>query len=439
MKWYYPNISFTLNEYVDLLLDDNTDKFRRGISKLLLNIFNKEKGPYEIIKECLESGRHKIIVFIDDFDRLGAEEIKEVLRLIRNTANLPFVQFIVTYDKEYVCNTLKANGIDKSELYLEKFFNVEISLPKSEERIICDALLTRISKTINTIIWGIPEEDTRIHDMVYYRSNDYTNSVIDCLLVPKILFTIRDVVRFNNSFYLLLKTYKGQNVEMEIEFQDLFYLELLHYRYASIYFVLWNDPFSILELNGNLLLLKKDVKETITKFCTTNQNEDVGYDILYYLFSHSRRTNSIANLRCYSRYFMYRLDKKILTTSEFLMLENIEEVDKLYKDKYPLEFENCALEILTKTIYESDKLLYARVYKIIKLILLQTEHRGLRDEVSRAVIVHLSKLCCLDNRHLEDMLKLFNFIDFNSKTIPYFDVDKFLLSILYKDNLAVKL
>ena len=250
LKWYYPNISFTLNEYVDLLLDNDTDKFRRGLSKLLLNIFSKEKGPYDIIKESLESGRHKFIVFIDDLDRLGAEEIKEVLRLIRNTANFPFIQFIVTCDKEYVCNTLKVNGIDKSELYIEKFFNVEISLPKSEERIICDALLVRISKTINTI-WGISEEeDTRIHDMVYYRSNDYTNSVIDCILVPKILYTIRDVVRFNNLFYLLSKTYKEQKVEIEIEFQDLFYLELLHYRYASIYSVLCNDPLSILELNG---------------------------------------------------------------------------------------------------------------------------------------------------------------------------------------------
>ena len=54
-------------------------------------------------------------------------------------------------------------------------------------------------------------------------------------------------------------------------------------------------------------------------------------------------------LRNFSRYFMYRLDNKILTTSNFLMLENNEEnnlgniVDQMYKDKYPSEFENQIL------------------------------------------------------------------------------------------------
>lgn len=447
IRLYIPNISPILNEYIDLLLNEESVKPLKVISKSLLKISNKQKEPYKDIKTNLEQSKHKIVVFIDDIDRLNADEIKEVLCLIRNTANFPFVQFIVAYDKDYVCGTLKRDGIYNPELYLEKFFNTEISLPKSEERIICNELLTRISETINTI-WEIPKEDTRIHDMVYYRSDDYTNSIIDCILVPKILYTIRDVIRFHNMFYLLSETYKEQGAETEIEFQDLFYLELLHYRYSNIYSVLCNTPLSILELNEYSLSLKTEAKEVIQNLNTGNQDIEIAYDILCYLFSHSRRNNSMYYLRNYYKYFMYRLDKKILTTSEFLMLEDNEEnnlgnnVDQMYKDKYPSEFENQILEILNQIPNDRSpkgNVIYETVYKIITLILKYTKLRPLRDEVSTAVITHLRTLRCIDKKHLREMLNLFNLIDFNVKPTPYFDMDNFLKSILFKENLAVKL
>ena len=449
LRLYIPNISSILNEYIDLLLNEESVKPLKVISKSLLKIFYKQKEPYKEIKTHLEQSKHKIVVFIDDIDRLNADEIKEVLCLIRNTANFPFVQFIVAYDKDYVCETLKRYGIYNPELYLEKFFNTEISLPKSEERIICNELLTRISETINTI-WGIPKEDTRIHDMVYYRSDDYTNSIIDCILVPKILYTIRDVIRFHNLFYLLSETYKEQSAETKIEFQDLFYLELLHYRFTNIYSVLCNTPLYILELNEYSLSLKSDAKEIIQNLNIGNQDLEVAYDILCYLFSHSRRNNSMSYLRNYSKYFMYRLDNNILTTTDFLSLENIDEnnlgdfVDKLYRNKYPLEFEIQVSEILNQIPLnhgreQDHNFLYEKVYKIITLILTHTKLQPLKDEVSNAVIVHLRILNCIDNKHLQKMLNLFNFIDFNPIRIQKFDINKFLFSILFKSNLAKKL
>ena len=79
-----------------------------------------------------------------------------------------------------------------------------------------------------------------------------------------------------------------------------------------------------------------------------------------------------------------------------------------------------------------------KVYKIITLILTHTKLRPLRDEVSTAVIAHLRVLQCIDKTHLQEMLNLFNLIDFNAKPTPYFDMDNFLMSILFKENLAVK-
>lgn len=450
LKLYIPDISSAIKEYIDLLLETDSAKPLKVVSKSILKEFSRHPNIYKDIKDSLEQSKHKTIVFIDDVDRLNADEIKEVLRLIRNTANFPFIQFIVAYDREYVCDILRTNGINNPELYLEKFFNTEIVLPKSEERIICNELQTRISKTIHTV-WGISEEDMRIHDVIYYRSDDYTNDIVDCMLVPKILHTVRDVIRFHNLFFLLSKTYKEQGAENEIEFQDLFYLELLQYRYSKVYFCLCNTPLLLLELNSGFLSLKNDAKQIIiNKILNGDQEVETVYGILYYLFSHSQRQCSMHHLRSFYKYFMYRLDDRILTISDFMSLENKNGTDfndcvcNLYKNKYPSEFETLIIDILNQIPLDIERnkknyIHYTRVYKIITDILSFSKLRPLKNEVSQAVTMHLNKLYCIDNEHLQATLNLFNHIDFNSKPVPYLDMDNFLLSILVKDNLVIKL
>lgn len=443
---YIPNISSTIDQYVELLLDEESGKPLKIIGKSLHGIFNEDKNPYELIKEILERTKHKTVVFIDDIDRLNAAEIKEVLRLIRNTANFPYIQFIVAYDKNYVCETLKNNGINTPDRYLEKFFNVEMSLPKSEERVLCNELLTRFQETINAI-WGLEKGDLRITNMVYYRPNDPTNSIINNNLVTQVLHTIRDVIRFHNSFYLLAKAYKDQSAENEVCFQDLFFLELLRYRYFDVYTILCNKPFILLQVSDYEFSLDKDYKKTLQEYLDNTQIEIVS-DILEYLFRNDRdKANAIYSLRNYYKYFMYRLDDKVLTVDELMSLaeksdsEIIESVNQLYKNKYSLEFENQTGELLAQ-IYKSNEeggtLDYIKIYSLLER-LVKSDIRNLRDEIYNAIVPHLQQLRGIDNRHFKALLHLYDVVDFNSKTIKYFDILNFLMAILTKKNLAVKL
>lgn len=443
---YIPNISSTIDQYVELLLDEESGKPLKIIGKSLHGIFNEDKNPYELIKEILERTKHKTVVFIDDIDRLNAAEIKEVLRLIRNTANFPYIQFIVAYDKNYVCETLKNNGINTPDRYLEKFFNVEMSLPKSEERVLCNELLTRFQETINAI-WGLEKGDLRITNMVYYRPNDPTNSIINNNLVTQVLHTIRDVIRFHNSFYLLAKAYKDQSAENEVCFQDLFFLELLRYRYFDVYTILCNKPFILLQVSDYEFSLDKDYKKTLQEYLDNTQIEIVS-DILEYLFRNDRdKANAIYSLRNYYKYFMYRLDDKILTVDEFMSLskkndsEVIKSVNQLYKNKYSLEFENQTGELLAQ-IYKKngeDRIFdYTEIYNLLEK-LTQSNIRGLRDEIYNAIIPHLQQMRCIDNMHFKALLHLYDAVDFNSETIKYFDILKFLMAILVKKNLAANL
>lgn len=442
---YIPNISLEFNEYIDFLLDDKSTTLVKLSSNLLHKCFNSSSDKVEKIKEKLKETQHKTVVFIDDLDRLDSSEIKEVLRLMRNTADFPYVQFIVTLDKQYVCDRLKADGVNNPVLYMEKFFNTEISLPKFEERIICDEVQNRISKTIHDI-WKIPENDIKITEMIYYRISNADNDYLRSLLIPQILHTMRDVIRFNNSFKIISKTYK--DIAKEINFQDLFYIELLHYRYPNIYSELRNNPLSILDLKKDYYFLKTNQLNSIIRdLCINNENAKVAEEILSYLFLHNK--NSISKVRDFDKYFMYRLDEQRLTISEFLDLEGVSDdlfdykVDKLYESKYASEFMALIPEILDLIIVKSKEvdgiLFYERVYKIIRLILTKSKDDNLKTEVASIVIEHIKNSRHVDNKHLEAKLELFNFISFKTFHIEEQTLLKLFSSILFRDNLELKL
>lgn len=65
-------------------------------------------NPKSEIEEIIGDVNRKIVVFIDDFDRLTGEEILEVLKLIDKNASFKNTFFITAYDKEYVNQVLNA-------------------------------------------------------------------------------------------------------------------------------------------------------------------------------------------------------------------------------------------------------------------------------------------------------------------------------------------
>lgn len=478
LKTYLPNISIDFNNYIDLLLDNDSAKPFRIIIKGVNNLFNQNKDPYETIKNQLKKSKHKVVVFIDDVDRLDANEITEVLRLIRNTANFPYIQFIVTCDNDYVCDTLNKEGIKNPKLYLEKFFNLEIPLPKFEVQIICEELKSRISKTISEI-WNIKENDERIYDMIYHRHYYKTNYLDFNLLVTRVLKSTRDVITFNNSFKLVAKTYKYDNHQIDINFQDLFFLELLKYKYPKLHSALWDNTFDFLDISKNddyLILNNKyskeedliiynrrykkpnknqeektegnilddeDFNKKIKYYINENENTETPIRILNHLFSRRNVNNPIYNTIYFDRYFMYRLNQKVLTLLELKnIIDNnitIKDIDKLFAKKFPLEFEQRTKEFLEQFLIKREGE-YKKIYKFIKLILQKSSEPLVKKEITNAVLDYYSQLPKYkDNEHLKATLDLYNYCITDPNDELDYNFYNLLTCILTKLRLETKL
>lgn len=99
-----------------------------------------------IEKALSELGR-RIVVVVDDVDRLDPPEVAELLRLVRSVADFPNVTYLLCYDGERLARAVtSAVGVDDGHAYLEKIVQLELAIPRPEtfalRRMFSDGLAT---------------------------------------------------------------------------------------------------------------------------------------------------------------------------------------------------------------------------------------------------------------------------------------------------------
>lgn len=457
MSLYVPALSSIIPKYIKALTETDGVKYGKMFNLIFNESFTKDpQSHYDKIKRILENSNIKVVIIIDDLDRLDKNEVLEVLRLIRNSANFPNTLFITTYDKEYVLNSLSNNGISNATQYLQKIFNLEILLPKFEERIICKELGDRLKIILESINCkdNIADIIKEISFASYGDESEYKlNSVYT---IPKILPTLRDVIRFSNALTLNIEPFKNKLDEINI--RDFINLELIRYGFPEIYEILKNSPLTILELDidtkfykYNLKLTKDDqhIKEnsSLNAFLSENNKK---YDIDEYLnvlfpgYSEDILSN-LSHFSSYFKYFAYRLDIKAISIAEFISAfddkNTLAKNEKWSNDKNEEEIYDKLLECFKYLSWKDEsgkaKLPFDKVYKHTKTLLTSTNERLVR-EVLRATEKHLKSFSINSYEHFKSFVRLWSDVLIINETYNlYFNNANFLFSLLYKDNLSM--
>ena len=209
-------IKSTMLRYMELLgVIDNTGI----ISKITqLGIWSDETSE-QSLKEIFSEYPKRIIVFVEDFDRLTGPEIIEVLKLIDNNAAFPNIIFITAYDKENVSAMLQHDGIQNTTPFTDKFFNFEYVLPKRPYTYVKKYLYGLLANMI----------DNEKHKAVLEEMFDENKHDIDTFL-QSCIATLRDAKRFYNLFatdYVYLQE--------DVVFKEFLFVELLKYHYPDVY------------------------------------------------------------------------------------------------------------------------------------------------------------------------------------------------------------
>lgn len=78
----------------------------------------------------LTHANQKVVVIIDDLDRLPRDEIQQLFRVIKGVLNLPNIVYVIAYDRKIVASALSDFHKDSGEAYLEKIIQLPFRLPK---------------------------------------------------------------------------------------------------------------------------------------------------------------------------------------------------------------------------------------------------------------------------------------------------------------------
>jgi predicted KAP-like P-loop ATPase len=183
----------------------------------LLNEKDKEAAELkEEVEDTLVQQQRRIVVTIDDIDRLAAEDIKQLFRIFKAMRNFTNVVYLLVFDKEVVLKTIVDTKELSGEAYLEKIIQVSFELPIPDKI----SLRRLLFKKLDNIFIETPEHQinqTRWY-YIYFQGIDH------------FITNIRDIARFVN---ILTVTYPP--VKDEVNIVDYIAIESLRVFSPNIY------------------------------------------------------------------------------------------------------------------------------------------------------------------------------------------------------------
>jgi len=258
--WFFGSKdAITKNFYYGLkdLLSENyiiPKKIRKIFSiypKLLISGFvsfaldfkgKSEDRPIEVRKN-LESFvtklNKRILVIIDDIDRLQRKEILEIFRLVKMTGKMKNIVFLLAFDPCTVVRTLDTGkSYNKYQKYIDKIIQIPIYLPLTDQKHIDKYLLysypninyrSEIDKILDVL--KTKKEDRKEFDDLFTKTYEQAD-------FRQLFNTFRSAKRYINSI-----SFRLPFIAREVFLYDFFILEIFQTFFSRIYNDIRSNPY----------------------------------------------------------------------------------------------------------------------------------------------------------------------------------------------------
>lgn len=376
----------------------------------------------EQVINMLKKQSHRILVVLDDIDRLSNEQIRYVFQLITSVAKFPNTTYLLVFDKEIVVEALKDVQSGNGQDYLEKVIQMPIQIPDIQRSDLRNVLFTRL------------EEIKKDFKELGYNQNHWQNLFESC--VNPFVTHLRDVNRLCNAL-----RFKLTGISSEIDFTDMIAISVLEIHYPLVYEWIKNNK-SILtgENDYSTLGVKKSQNEwlvyytdLINKLIHSERTEkfdgketDTVIRALADLFPHFghrigityevydmylfNRNNQIASPDKFERYFLLNMDSMPYKTAD--IREIIYNLDEKKISSFILEQEEngTSYELLEDIKSHISDLSGERAKIIVKALLISM--RNLNQTVrkswlsmSTGAYAELMMLDLIEQIHFEERLE----------------------------------
>jgi predicted KAP-like P-loop ATPase len=148
------------------------------------------------LSDLLLAQKKRVLVVVDDIDRLAPDEVRQLFTVIKALADFPYVTYLLAFDREVAATAISEQTGLPGERYLEKVIQVPFDLPRPDRTALRQAFFKRLDAVM------APTPEGRFDSMHW---NNILHSGLDQLIeVP------RDVVRVTNALSVTYPAVVGE-------------------------------------------------------------------------------------------------------------------------------------------------------------------------------------------------------------------------------------
>lgn len=157
---------------------------------------------------------NRILIIIDDVDRLPKEEIQSIFKLVASSANFNNLTFLIAYDEKVVVSALNNTQEDMGKEYLEKIINIQVDLPELDRDSLRKIFFKKLS-TLNEII-NINENSLNSLVNMYPNIRNYFSNIRQLnrffnKINTDMIFLVNEI---NIADYLIIKIFQENEFEL---------------------------------------------------------------------------------------------------------------------------------------------------------------------------------------------------------------------------------
>lgn len=163
----------------------------KNVTKIVENYQKAIRTKHEIqnlknqIQEDMKDFEKRIIIVVDDIDRLCANEIYHLFKLVKIVADFPKTFFILSYDKARVTKALNDMGYD--ERFIEKIVQEERDVPRHNHADVDQYFRTELEKVITEAEVILTEQHLELYRRFYF--NGWKDSLPNLRAAKRVLNT----------------------------------------------------------------------------------------------------------------------------------------------------------------------------------------------------------------------------------------------------------
>lgn len=148
-------------EYVIPGLRSSTFRFARALGKsvAVLNWLSEllptptQKDDIEGLQTSLERLPQRVVVLLDELDRMDKKEVRTLLKVVRGVSSLPNLSFVCAAEQNKLLEAMAGRTNEERNLYFEKFFPVSIQVPTPDKSDLKRAGVDRILSSFRARDW----------------------------------------------------------------------------------------------------------------------------------------------------------------------------------------------------------------------------------------------------------------------------------------------